>query len=150
MLAWYALKLGSDCPFFIYNKPLMAGGRGEVFESIVIDLSGRFIILVNPGFAISTQEAYRNLRPAIPQISIREILEKKPAEEWKNNLSNDFEKFTLQKYPVLGDIKHQLYNTGALYTSMTGSGSGVYGIFENPPQILPEFPDEYIIWSGVL
>ena len=150
MLAWYALKLGSDCPFFIYNKPVMASGRGEVFEEIAIDLSGHYIVLVNPGFAISTQEAYRSLKPSVPDLSIREIMEKKPVEEWKDILVNDFEKYAFEKYPVIEDIKNKLYKAGALYASMTGSGSGVYGIFENPPKDLPGFPVEYIVWSGVL
>ena len=148
MLAWYALKLGSDCPFFIYNTPALAGGRGEQFEEINIDLSGRHIVLVNPGFAISTQEAYRNLTPAIPDVPIREILEKKPVEEWKDILANDFEEFAFKKFPVLEDIKNKLYNAGALYASMTGSGSGMYGIFENSPLQMPDFPSGYIIWSG--
>ena len=150
LLAWYALKLGSDCPFFIYNKPVIAGGRGEVFEEIRIGLTGRYIYLVNPGFALSTQEAYRNLSPAAPDISIREILEGKPAGEWKDSLSNDFEKFAFQKHPVLAEIKNKLYDAGAFYASMTGSGSGIYGIFNEDPQNLPGFPKEYITWTGVL
>lgn len=150
MLAWYALKLGSDCPFFIYNRPVTASGRGEVFEDIDIDLTGRSVILINPGFSISTQEAYRNLRPAIPEITVREILEKKPVGEWRGLLTNDFEKFAFRKYPVLEDIKNKLYDIGASYVSMTGSGSGIYGIFEDPPKELPEFPDDYIVWSGIL
>jgi len=150
VLAWYALKLGSDCPFFIYNNPALAGGRGEEFEEIGIDLSGRYIILVNPGFAISTQEAYRNLYPALPELSIGEILENKPVEEWKGVLTNDFENFAFKKFPVLEEIKNQLYDAGALYASMTGSGSGMYGIFQDLPGSLPEFPAEYITWQGTL
>ena len=150
VLSWYALKLGSDCPFFIHNNPVLASGRGEVFEEINVDLSGRYIIIVNPGFAISTQEAYRHLKPAIPDLSVRDILGEKPVEEWKGILTNDFENFAFQKYPVLGDIKNKFYDSGALYSSMTGSGSGMYGIFADPPRELPEFPAEYITWFGVI
>jgi 4-diphosphocytidyl-2-C-methyl-D-erythritol kinase len=150
MLAWYALKLGSDCPFFIYNKPLIASGRGEVFEDINIDLSGLFIIIVNPGFAISTAEAYRILKPAVPEMNLKEILEQKKIDDWKEILLNDFESFALKEFPVLTEIKNSLYNAGAAYVSMTGSGSGIYALFRKPPENPPSFPKEYLTWSGIL
>ncbi len=150
ILKWYALKIGSDCPFFIDNKAGLASGRGEVREDIKIDLSGKFILIVCPGFGISTSEAYRNMKPAVPDISIREIIEGKPMEEWKDYLINDFEKFVFTQHPELETLKKQLYDSGALYASMSGSGSAFFGIFHSQPETLPEFPAEYRLWEGVL
>ena len=150
LLAWYALKLGSDCPFFIYNKPLMASGRGEVFEEIKTDLAGKFIVVINPGFSVSTVEAFRFLQPGVPEISIGEIIENEPIEKWKETLRNDFEEIVLKKYPQLTDIKNKLYGAGSIYVSLTGSGSGIYGIFNQAPDSIPAFPPEFLTWSGFL
>jgi 4-diphosphocytidyl-2-C-methyl-D-erythritol kinase len=132
----YALQLGSDCPFFIINKPCFATGRGEILEEIKIDLSNYSFVLINPKIHINTAWAFSQLLQAIPEISIREIINQ-PVETWKSILKNDFENAVLIKHPSLNIIKQTLYNSGALYASMSGSGSSFYGIFKknNLPQI---------------
>ncbi|MES2795021.1 MAG: 4-(cytidine 5'-diphospho)-2-C-methyl-D-erythritol kinase [Bacteroidota bacterium] len=125
----YARKLGSDCAFFIENKPKYCFGKGDEFEEIEINLTGKYIVLVNPNIHISTAEAYAGVVPNQPKTNLREIL-KQPISAWKNQLENDFEKSLFPKYPVLPKIKSELYELGAEYVSMTGSGSTLYGIFE--------------------
>ena len=125
----YASQLGSDCPFFIINKPCFATGRGEILSPVQIDLSGYKIVLINPGIHISTKEAFSNLLPALPQKRIPEII-KQPISTWKDELVNDFEKNVFVQFPTIKEIKDRLYNEGAIYASMTGSGSTVFGIFE--------------------
>lgn len=133
-LEQYALKLGSDCPFFIENKPKLVSGRGEIFENTKLDLSGYYLALVYPDIHISTGVAYSGVKPQKPEISVNEILENYPIEKWKGLLKNDFEKGIFEKYPQLNEIKNNLYKNGALYASMTGSGSTVFGIFNKQPE----------------
>ena len=132
----YALQLGSDCPFFIINKPCFATSRGEILEEIKLDLSNYSFVLINPKIHINTAWAFSQLTPQIPAKSIREIINE-PIKTWKQFLKNDFENAVLIKYPLLKIIKETLYKSGALYSSMSGSGSSFYGIFEknNLPQI---------------
>jgi 4-diphosphocytidyl-2-C-methyl-D-erythritol kinase len=125
----YALKLGSDCPFFIENKPKLVTGRGEIFESTSVDLSGYYLALVYPDIHISTGEAYRGVKPQESKILVKEALENYPIEEWKGILKNDFEEGIFEKYPKLQEIKSRFYDAGAIYASMTGSGSTIFGIF---------------------
>ncbi|MEM8894690.1 MAG: 4-(cytidine 5'-diphospho)-2-C-methyl-D-erythritol kinase [Bacteroidota bacterium] len=132
-LETYALQLGSDCPFFIQNKPMIASGRGEVFESLRLSLSGKYILLVNPGIHISTKEAYTGVTPAVPEHSLKETLEDAPIESWKDKIANDFETSVFAIAPEIEQVKNQLYEQGALYASMTGSGSTVYGIYDYKP-----------------
>lgn len=143
----FAAELGSDCPFFIENKVKFCYGRGTEFENISIDLNGKYLALINPEIHISTAEAYSVMTPKIPNKSIKEIL-LAPISTWKNELFNDFELGLAQKYPKISQIKNQLYASGALYASMTGSGSTIYGIFENEIKDLDlEFKD-CTCWSG--
>ena len=125
----YALRLGADCPFFIDNTPKLVEGIGEKMTSIDLDLSDYEILLVNPDIHISTKEAFSWVVPETPEQSIEQIIQL-PLEEWKNKLKNDFEKSIFIKYPKLIDLKDKLYKEGAIYTSMTGSGSVIFGIFE--------------------
>lgn len=148
-LKTYALQLGSDCPFFIEDKPMLGSGRGEVLTDISINLSGKFFVLVKPNVHVSTAEAYAGVTPKQQSIGIKDILEKKPIEQWKNHLKNDFEESVFTKHPVIEDIKQKLYQQGALYASMSGSGSTVYGIFEKPVELKGQFP-EMIYWSKPL
>ena len=129
LLVNYAAQLGSDCPFFIVNKPCLAGGRGEFLQEISLDLSHCSFLLVDPGIHISTAMAFSLLQPAIPTSRISEII-KQPLDTWKTDLKNDFENPLFERYPVLRRIREQLYNAGAVYASMSGSGSCLYGIFE--------------------
>ncbi|MDQ2862096.1 MAG: 4-(cytidine 5'-diphospho)-2-C-methyl-D-erythritol kinase [Bacteroidota bacterium] len=126
----YALELGSDCPFFLINKPAYATGRGEQFEHINLSLSGYKIALVNAGIHVSTADAFKNIKPGIPIEGIKDIIQQ-PIETWKEALKNDFEKYVFEKFPQVKKIKEDLYNAGAAYASMSGSGSTVFGIFKN-------------------
>lgn len=130
----YASILGSDCPFFIRNKPVFATGRGTEFKPIPVSLSGKFICLLHPDLHISTKEAYAGVKPAKPSKSLFDLL-KKPITTWKDTVKNDFEVSAFRKYPELAKIKQELYQNGALYASMTGSGSCMYGIFEQKTEI---------------
>jgi 4-diphosphocytidyl-2-C-methyl-D-erythritol kinase len=125
----YAQQLGSDCPFFIINKPCFATGRGEVLEEINPDLSKYKLVIVNPGIHINTSWAFAQIQPAASTRPIKEIV-LRSVEQWKDELKNDFEESVLQHYPELKDLKNTLYQSGALYTSMSGSGSSFYGIFK--------------------
>ncbi len=144
----FAVSLGADCPFFIKNKPMLATGIGEKLSDVELNFSDKHIVLVYPDIHISTKEAYSGIIPKKPIIGIRSILEEKEISEWKNLLKNDFEFSLFKSYPILDEIKQQLYDCGAVYASMSGSGSCMYGIFEQSPQI--NFPDSFRIWSGKL
>lgn len=133
----YALQLGSDCPFFIINKPCYATGRGEILEEIQLDLSAHRIVLINPGIHINTGWAFSQITPAFPKRTIKEIIQQ-PVNTWKDELVNDFEKAVLPVHPQIKKIKEELYQQGALYASMSGSGSTVFGIF-NTDSHLPSF-----------
>lgn len=143
-----ALQLGSDCPFFIDSRPSFASGRGEILEPVNTFLKGFYIVLLNPGIQVSTREAYENCEPAVPEKSLRDIVNS-PVQEWKNLIKNDFEKTVFMKYPLLGDLKASLYDTGSLYSSMSGSGSTVYGIFTGKPALTGRLRN-YVIYSGSL
>jgi 4-diphosphocytidyl-2-C-methyl-D-erythritol kinase len=125
----YALQLGSDCPFFIINKPCFATGRGEVLEEVAVDLSMYKIVLINPGIHINTGWAFSNISPPIPQKSIKEIINQ-PIETWKDELKNDFEEPVFAAHPQIKETKESLYQQGAIYAAMSGSGSTVFGIFD--------------------
>lgn len=125
----YALQLGSDCPFFIINKPCYATGRGELLEGIDIQLAGYKIVIVNPGIHVNTGWAFSQITPAEPPKNIKAIITQ-PIATWKAELINDFENPVFEKYPAIKKIKEELYSKGAVYAAMSGSGSTVYGIFE--------------------
>lgn len=125
----YASQLGSDCAFFIANKASVATGRGEILSPVDVDLSMYKIVLINPGIMISSAWAFSNILPAAPGTPIRKIL-KQPVNEWKHELVNDFEVPVFREYPELNKIKTELYKRGALYASLSGSGSTVFGVFE--------------------
>ncbi len=124
----YALQLGSDCPFFIINKPCLATGRGEVLEETTVDLSAYTIVLINPGIHINTGWAFSKIIPALPVKSIKAIIEQ-PVNSWKEELKNDFETAVFNAHPAIKEIKETLYAQGAVYAAMSGSGSTVFGIF---------------------
>lgn len=129
-LAEMALKLGADCPFFIYNKPMYAEGVGEQLSSINLSLNDKFIAIVKPQVSISTKDAFANITPKRPIIGVSEII-KRPIDEWKDLLVNDFETSMFKLHPEIKTIKTKLYDNRAIYASMTGSGSAFYGIFNN-------------------
>jgi 4-diphosphocytidyl-2-C-methyl-D-erythritol kinase len=144
----YASMLGSDCAFFIENKPSLATGRGEILKEIELDLSGLHIVVVKPSFNISTSEAYSGVKPGLPGCRLNENM-KLPVEQWKGNITNDFENHILLKHPELAQIKEKLYLSGAVYASLSGSGSAVYGIFKEKVDMDEIFP-EYFKWTAIL
>jgi len=149
-LAWgekhhYARQLGSDCPFFIANKSAFAFERGDKLDFIEVNLKGCHLVLVHPGIHVSTQLAYSLVKPEKPKVSLNELI-KLPVEEWNGKIINDFEKPVMDKFPEITEVKNKLYESGAIYTSMTGSGSAVFGIFKSKPE-LPKFPANYFLWQ---
>lgn len=125
----YALQLGSDCPFFIVNQPCFATSRGEKMTPIDLDLSAYTFVIVNPGIHLNTGWAFKQITPSVPSKSIQQIIQQ-PIETWKHELVNDFELPVATAYPAINNIKQELYLKGAVYASMSGSGSTVFGIFK--------------------
>lgn len=136
----YASQIGSDCAFFIEDTPMMATGRGEILHEINVDLKGKFIVIVKPEVHVSTTEAYAGVKPKQPEHDLKEMLEQTPLQEWKLPVKNDFEESVFANYPVIAEVKKTLYNSGALYASMSGSGSSVFGIFSAAVDLKNIFP----------
>jgi 4-diphosphocytidyl-2-C-methyl-D-erythritol kinase len=142
----YASKLGSDCSFFVQDKPMLGSGKGEILTEIGVSLSDFYLVIVKPAFHVSTQEAYSGITPKRPQIKINEIV-KQPIGNWKETLKNDFEESIFKKYPAIAEVKAKFYSSGAIYASMSGSGSSVFALFEKSVQLEKEFVGmEY--WGG--
>ena len=128
-LAGYAARLGSDCAFFIYNRPMIGEGRGEVLAEYEINLDDYDLQVITPaGIAVSTKDAYGGIRPHLPEVPLRDALTK-PVEQWDGVLVNDFEETVFAKFPELAAIKKSLYDCGAVYASMSGSGSALFAIY---------------------
>ena len=140
----YAGRLGADCPFFIQNKPVFAEGTGSVFSPVTISLQAYHLIVVKPSVSVSTKEAYAGVKPQQPAVSLKEVI-RLPVNEWKNHLVNDFEPGVFAQYPEIREIKQQLYAEGALYASMSGSGSAIFGIFDKPVQTVKVSPCSTIL-----
>jgi 4-diphosphocytidyl-2-C-methyl-D-erythritol kinase len=130
----YARQLGADCAFFIENKPLFAFEKGDQFESIRLDLSKYKIVLVMPPVHVSTGEAYGGVRPAPVKQSLYELISE-PIQEWKHLIKNDFEESVFKNHPLIRGVKAALYDAGAIYASMSGSGASVFGIFNEKPDL---------------
>ena len=129
-LAGYASRLGSDCAFFIYNRPMIGEGRGEILTEYQISMDGYDLQVLTPeGVAVSTKDAYGGIRPHLPEVPLREALAR-PVEQWDGILVNDFEETVFVKYPELAAIKRSLYDSGAVYASMSGSGSALFAIYK--------------------
>ena len=142
-LANIAAKLGADCPFFIYNKPMIATGIGTDFSPINIDLKDYYILVVKPQVSVPTSVAYSNVTPMVPKYKLGELVNK-PIDYWMNDIKNDFEESIFKSFPIIDNIKKQIYNMGAIYVSMSGSGSSVYGIFNRDilaENLLEKFPN---------
>ena len=144
----YARQLGSDCAFFIQNKPQFCFGKGDEFADIALNLAGKYIVLINPEIHISTAEAYSGIKPKPANNDLRTAL-LRPMSEWKDTIFNDFETHLLPKYPIIAAVKAYLYEQGAVYACMTGSGSTVFGIFEEEPTLSDDFSN-YPSWKGQL
>jgi 4-diphosphocytidyl-2-C-methyl-D-erythritol kinase len=143
-----AAKLGADCPFFIKNTPTYAEGIGDVLTPLDLSLKGKYILLVKPDLSISTKEAFANIKPNIPALSAKDICSR-PMEEWKDLLKNDFEDSIFPQHSKLKEIKEHIYSSGAIYAAMSGSGSTIYGIFEQSigKDITSQFNEKFV-WSG--
>lgn len=130
VMAGYAARLGSDCAFFIYGRPMFGEGRGELLSDFPMPCLDGFELktVVPEGISVSTADAYRGISPRIPEIPLREVL-MRPVSEWKDLLVNDFETTVFAKYPVLASIKQSLYDSGAVYASMSGSGSALFALY---------------------
>jgi 4-diphosphocytidyl-2-C-methyl-D-erythritol kinase len=136
---------GADCAFFIKNTPAVATGIGNIFSPLKFTFKEYRLIVVIPPLHLSTPEAYRHIVPKQPALHLSEVLKKSP-EEWQNYLINDFEAFAFTRYPELAKIKTRLYQSGAIYAAMSGSGSAIFGLFREVPAA--NWPDEYMIWEG--
>jgi 4-diphosphocytidyl-2-C-methyl-D-erythritol kinase len=146
-LANYAAMLGSDCSFFVGDSPMLGSGRGEILSDTSVSLKGKYLILVKPDIHVSTAEAYAGIIPKTPPQSIKETLDL-PLAEWKGKLTNDFEESVFRKHPQIEAIKNELYNQGARYASMSGSGASVFGIFDSSHDLKNKFSGDY--WAGEL
>ena len=139
----YAARLGADCAFFIKDRPVFATGIGNEFTPIDLSLKGMYIVLVKPAIAVSTREAYAGVEPRRPETSLLELV-RRPIEEWKDCVVNDFERSVFRAHPEIAAIKDKLYDMGAVYASMSGSGSTVYGIFrESVPYVDEHFGEHF-------
>ncbi len=139
-------KVGSDCPFFWNNKPAFVFGRGEQMRALELDLSNYHFVLVNPNIHVSTKEAYAGVSPKNPPIDLA-MLEWLDVSDWKDLVKNDFEDSLFPSYPEIAAIKSKLYELGATYASMTGSGSTVYGMFSSAIE-LPKEWEQYQVWKS--
>jgi len=141
-----ALSIGSDCPFFLHQEAMMMEGRGEVLTPASVNLDGFYLVVLYPGLYISTADAYAGVIPEIPAVHLGRIVTK-PVEEWQGGVINDFEKGIFRNYPELEILKKELLDAGALYASLSGSGSSLFGIFTGSPD-LPDNLSRYVVWRG--
>lgn len=145
-LETYASTIGADCPFFVQNKPTFATGIGNKFHNIELNLFDYEIVILKPDVAVSTPEAYKNVIPRNPKYRLTEII-KTPVEGWKNLIVNDFEKSIFQEYPQIAELKKLLYDLGASFASMSGSGSAVFGIFRHSPiNLKNKIPESILLY----
>ena len=145
-----ALEIGSDCPFFIDAVSAYASGRGEILEPLKSKpLSKYYIVLANPGKGINTKTAYMNCLPSPEPISLKSTLDNVPIAQWKNIIKNDFDKYAFNKEPLIAKLVKEMYSSGAIFSLMSGSGSTVYGIFKNKPQ-LSELLKKHLVWQGII
>lgn len=143
-----AAELGADCPFFIRNTPVFASGTGNIFEPIHLSLRDYFLVLVKPDIHVSTPEAYAQIKPQQPAVSLKEVIGL-PVAAWRETMTNDFETGVFDRFPEIARIKAALYEAGAEYASMSGSGSSVFGLFKRPVTLKDQFADCYV-WEGAL
>ena len=145
----YAALLGADCPFFILSRPSYAEGIGERLVPVSLDLSSYYIGVVRPDIPVSTREAFSLIKPAKPAKCCRDIVEQ-PFMTWRDELTNDFEQSVFALHPEIGAIKQRLYDLGAVYAAMSGSGSAVFGLFQTPIEISAHFPSDVFTYCGRL
>lgn len=144
----FAARLGSDCAFFLYDEPMLGTGRGEVLSPLPVSLKDYFLVLVKPELHVSTAEAYAGIVPRQPARELVAVL-REPVTTWRNLLMNDFEHTVFQKFPEIAAIKSTLYQQGAVYAAMSGSGAAVFGLFEAPVDVRHHFENS-VCWSATL
>lgn len=147
-LSDYASRLGSDCAFFLFPEPTLGRGRGEILDPVAVSLKELYLVIVTPVVHVSTAEAYAGVTPGQPLEDLRSTLSR-PVSEWKERLVNDFERSIFSRFPELPGIKERLYDSGAIYASMSGSGSSVFGLFDKAVNREDLFPGS-LGWSGWL
>ena len=147
----YAARLGADCAFFIRNTPTYAEGIGNIFSPISLSLKGYQIVLVKPDIFVSTRDAFAQIKPHRQEIPLKEVI-KQPIEEWKERMVNDFEESVFPQFPAIKEIKEKLYEAGAIYAAMTGSGSSVFGLFkpEDIKSVKEDFGEKAFVYQGAL
>lgn len=143
-----AVQLGSDCSLFVENKPALAEGRGEILTDMPVSLKGLHLVLLNPGIPVNTAWAYSNITPNEERESLQRLLSE-PMHQWKTNVTNDFENTVFKAHPEVAGLKAELYMAGAIFTSMSGSGSTVYGLFPEQPELNAELGKQ-LLWQGKL
>jgi len=141
-----AAILGSDCPFFLDPQSMLMEGRGEILTPLFLSMEEIYLVLLFPEIHVSTQDAYAGVIPAIPPLQLKELI-KEPLNRWEELIENDFEKSVFMRYPQLVSLKRELYSSGAIYASLSGSGSSLYGLFKERPS-LPDGLQKHIIWEG--
>ncbi len=129
-----AAMIGSDTAFFVRNTPQLCTGRGEKMQPIELPLQGKYLAVAKPQEGVSTKEAYSGVKPALPDVRLADALTR-PIEEWRGVVKNDFEAHIFEAHPAIAELKNAMYEAGAVYASMSGSGSAVFGIFDAEPQI---------------
>ncbi len=139
----YAAQLGADCPFFIENKPVFATGIGDIFEGIGLDLSIYQLVVVMPQVFVSTKNAYSLIKPLKTGVDLKAALSK-PVDDWRHFVKNDFETAVFPEHPEIGALKHQMYEQGAIFSLMSGSGAAVYGLFKQKVEL--ELPNNYRVF----
>ena len=128
-----AAALGSDTAFFVRNTPQLCEGRGEIMTAVDVNLEGMWLTIIKPDEGVSTREAYAGVKPAVPELSLTERI-KRPMEEWQGLIKNDFEPSVFAAHPAIATAKQQLLDAGAIYASMSGSGSALFGLFDSEEQ----------------
>ena len=144
-----AARLGADCPFFIIGRPAYAEGIGEKLTPINLNISGLHIVVVRPDIPVSTKEAFALVTPCRPQKNCCDVALSQPVATWRNDLVNDFEESVFAQHPEIRDIKDCLYDRGAVYAAMSGSGSAVFGLFSEEPYLDGTFKGMFT-WKGVI
>lgn len=142
-----ALSIGSDCPFFIENQTAFIEGRGEKLKQLSLSIKGLQLVLLNPNFGVSTQQAYALIKPKVSNSLLENVSQ--PIETWRDELKNDFEEPVFKKHPQLKRLKDGLYKSGAVYASLSGSGSTIFGLFENQPELSSSLK-RHVLWSAML
>ena len=144
----YASRLGMDCPFFLQEQPAIGSNKGEILTPHTLELKGKYLVLVKPDIHVSTADAYSGVKPLQHPYDIANLISR-PLKDWKSILVNDFESSVFSRFPRIGEIKDQLYSAGALYASMSGSGSAVFAIFNEAPKIDEMFGNCFV-WKAVM